>query len=104
MTIRDVLRYVPLLLAGWLALLAGVMLTSDAAPAALVFGPPGVVVAHLDEDVAILAMGHATLTVQSDAPGLARNLYRAGAWLVLPAGLTGWLPLPRALALKASPV
>ena len=44
--------------------------------------------------MAVISRTALTLTVRSDAPGLGRKLYAAGAMLVLPAGLTGCLPLP----------
>ena len=81
--------------AGWVGVMAAVMLVSDAAPAAVVVLPSEDFLARMPEG-AILSRTAWTLTVQSDAPGLGLALYRAGATLVLPAGLTGCLPLPRA--------
>ena len=76
----------------WLALLAGVMAWSDAAPAALVPFPSQTFLSALPEDVAILdRFGHA-IALQSDRPGYVGALYAAGAWIVLPAGLAGCAP------------
>jgi hypothetical protein len=82
-----------LVLAGWIGVMATVMLVSDAAPAAVVVLPGRDFAARMPEG-AIVARTALTLTVKSDAPGLGRKLYRAGALLVLPAGLPGCLPLP----------
>ena len=79
------------LLAGWLAVLAAVMLLSDAAPAALVFGPSADFVAALPADVAILSRGPFWITLVAEGD-LAARLYAAGAWLVLPSGLSGCAP------------
>jgi hypothetical protein len=46
-------------------------------------------------DAAILGMNRFTVTL-ANRPELAAELYDAGAWLVLPAGLTGCLPLTAA--------
>jgi hypothetical protein len=96
MTISRIVWAVPLVLAGWIAVLAGVMALSDAAPGAVVVWPSQNLIANLPGGVAILGHSAVSLTLASDAPGLGRALYGAGAWLVLPAGLTGCLPLPDA--------
>ena len=41
------------------------------------------------------AKGSTSVTLTAERPGLARALYRQGAWVVLPAGLRGCLPMPR---------
>ncbi|MCG6903283.1 MAG: hypothetical protein LJE68_11440 [Rhodobacter sp.] len=79
---------------GWIAIMAVVMRFSDAAPAAVVFFPPEGFVASLPEDTTILSYTRYTLTLQSEqTTGFGAILYRSGAWLVLPAGLIGCLPL-----------
>ena len=83
------------LLAGWIGVMAAVMYFSDAAPAAVVILPSEEMIANLPEDVAIISRGALTLTLRSDMPEFGPALYRAGAGLVLPAGLTGCLPLPK---------
>ena len=97
MTIRRLAVFVPLIFLGWIAVMALVMRFSDAAPAAVVVLPSEGFVERLPKDVAILAITPVSLTLQSDLPGFAKRLYARGALLVLPAGLTGCLPLPKAL-------
>ncbi len=80
-------------LIGWGGVLAGVMLFSDAAPAALVLLPGPDLLQQLPEGTAILSRTALTVTLISEAPGFAADLYRAGALLVLPAGLLGCAPL-----------
>jgi hypothetical protein len=79
--------------AGWLAVLAGVMLIPQAAPAALVIFPPVTLIEKLPPGVAIVSHGPFSITLASIEPGFVPDLYRAGAWLVLPAGLRGCAPL-----------
>lgn len=97
MITRRLALAAPLLFLGWIAVMAVVMRFSDAAPAAVVILPPGDFTARLPQDVAILAVSPISLTLRSDGADVARRLYAAGAWLVLPAGLTGCLPMPKAL-------
>ncbi|MBS8228692.1 hypothetical protein DYI42_20900 [Vannielia litorea] len=80
--------------------MALVMRFSDAAPAAVVMFPSEGFIAALPSDAAVISAGPATVTLKSDTPDFAARLYAAGALLVLPAGLTGCLPLPGALANK----
>lgn len=81
------------LLTAWIAIMALVMRYSDAAPAAVVILPGERFIAAMP-DAAILSRSPVSITLKSDAPAFAKSLYGAGAWLVLPAGLTGCLPLP----------
>lgn len=74
---------------GWIGVLAGVMVLSDAAPSALVVFPSADFFAALPADVAITGETAIGVTVTGEAA----ILYRAGAWLVLPAGLLGCAPL-----------
>ncbi|MEM9433864.1 MAG: hypothetical protein AAGA12_08075 [Pseudomonadota bacterium] len=72
----------------WLGLLATVMATTGAAPAALVPLPSASFLAALPDDVAIV--GRSALSVTLAGPSeTVSDLYAAGAWLVLPAGLSG---------------
>lgn len=96
MTTRRLLPAIAAVLAGWVGVMAAVMLMSDAAPAAVVILPSRDLLARTPADVAIVSKTRWTVTLRSDAPGLGPALYRAGALLVLPAGLTGCLPLPAA--------
>lgn len=72
-----------------------VMLFSDAAPAAVVFWPGPDFLAKTPAGTAVLSASRVSVTLSNDMPGFAQALYRAGALLVLPAGLTGCLPMPR---------
>lgn len=88
-TITDLARgagLLVLLLAAWLGVLAVTLRLAGAgsAPAVLVLGLPGA----LPDGGALLARQGALLTVTGEG-GLVAALYAAGAWIVLPAGLTG---------------
>lgn len=103
MTINRILLALPLVFAGWIAVMAVVMRFSDAAPAAVVPWPTRAFLAELPTQAAIVDVNGLAVTF-ANRTGLAADLYAAGAWIVLPAGLTGCLPLSRrqrdALALR----
>lgn len=82
---------IPVVLLGWIAVLALVMRLSGAAPAALVILPPSGLIDALPPGIAVTAIGPYSVTLKGGA-GLVAALYTAGAWLVLPANLTGCLP------------
>ena len=90
--LRGVLIALPLVLLGWIATLAVTMRLSDQAPGAFVPFPSAALLTALPDGIAITGRSPVSLTLQSDAPGLTAALYRAGAWLVLPAGLEGCIP------------
>lgn len=94
-TIRRGLYLLLAALTGWIAVMAVVMRVSNAAPAAMAFLPGEALLAALPDETRILGLNRFVLTVAND-PGTAEALYQAGAWLVLPAGLTGCLPLTEA--------
>lgn len=91
-TTERIALAIPLVVLGWIAVMALVMRFSDAAPAAVVPLPSLQSLTQLPGDVAILGANSWALTLKN-RPGLAADLYASGAWLVLPAGLTGCLPL-----------
>lgn len=93
MIIKRVLLTIPLIFLGWLAVIALVMRFSDAAPGAVVLLPSDALLANLPADAAILTANSFSITLTSDTPEFARRLYQSGAYLVLPAGLLGCLPL-----------
>lgn len=103
MTIRRLALSLAGMFAGWLSVLAVVALLSDAAPAHVVVFPRADLLARLEADTVLLAAGRFSITLASEQPGLARRLYRAGALLVLPAGLPGCLPLPKGASPLARP-
>lgn len=82
-----------LLFAAWIAVLATVMFVPQAAPAALVPLATAEFLAALPEHVSITdttALGAVLVSTDSD---FVAELYRAGAVIVLPAGLLGCAPL-----------
>lgn len=82
---------VPLVLAGWLGVLALVARLGGEAPALIILLPPEGLATSLPDGVAVVGTGPVSLTVSGGA-NLAAELYRLGAPLVLPAGLEGCLP------------
>ena len=95
MTIKAILKSAPFVIAGWIGTLALAAVTSDKAPAYVVILPSENVLMNLREDAAILASSMISVTLTSDANGFVRDLYKNGAWLVLPAGLAGCLSPPQ---------
>ena len=91
-TIRRLALALPIVLLGWVAVMTVVMRFSDAAPAAVVPLPSQAFMEALPADVAILDITDIAVTF-ANRPNLAEALYQAGARIVLPAGLTGCLPL-----------
>jgi hypothetical protein len=75
---------------GWIGTLALVMRVAGA-PAALVILPPEGFVAGLPKGVAVVSSGPISVTLRG-GDDLVATLYKLGAPLVLPAGLTGCLP------------
>ena len=92
MSIRRLLLALPFVLAAWITVMAVVMRFSDAAPAAVVPWPTAGFLKRLPAETAIIDVNGLAITF-ANRPALAADLYAAGAWLVLPAGLTGGLPL-----------
>ncbi|MCH2094323.1 MAG: hypothetical protein MK160_04315 [Rhodobacteraceae bacterium] len=96
MTTRPLLAALPLLVLTWLATLAAVAVITDQAPAYVVVFPSDALLANLPDDANILSASGLSVTLISDQESFARRLYEHGARLVLPAGLTGCLPMPTA--------
>ncbi len=90
-TTRRVALALPLVAAGWLGTMAAVVMVPGAAPAAVALFPPADFLARLPEG-AVVSATRFSVTIRSDAPGLAAALYRAGAAVVLPAGLEPCAP------------
>lgn len=92
MTIKRIFLALPFVFVGWIAVMGLVMRFSDAAPAAVVPFPTKGFLHNLPTQAAILDVNGLAVTF-ANRPALAGELYAAGAWLVLPAGLAGCLPL-----------
>lgn len=92
MTINRILLTLTAVFVGWMAVMAFVMRFSEAAPAAVVPWPTRAFLKDLPPEAAILDVNGLAVTF-ANRPDLAKDLYAAGAWLVLPAGLVGCLPL-----------
>lgn len=95
MTIRSILIALPLLFLGWFSILVTVALLTDEAPAYVVLFPSDAFLSDLPDGVAIIAASSVSITFTSENRGFARSLYGSGAWIVLPAGLRGCLPMPQ---------
>jgi hypothetical protein len=93
MTIKTWAFALTTVLVGWFVLQLLVMRFTNAAPGALVLFPTKDLIAQLPEGVAVVGAGSTWLTFKSDMPGLGPSLYASGAWIVLPAGLAGCIPL-----------
>ena len=89
---RHLLIGLPLLLLGWITVLALVMRLGGPAPAALVILPPEQFLSALPPEVSITSRNALGLTAKG-SPDLVAALYAAGAPLVLPAGLASCIGL-----------
>lgn len=92
----NIFSIISVLFAAWLALSASVMWATDAAPGAMVFFPSHALMSNLPDGAAVTGGSSIMVTFSSTEPHLTQKLYGAGAWLVLPAGLTGCLKPPKA--------
>lgn len=90
----NIFSITSLVMAAWLSMLASIMWATDAAPGALVFFPSTAFMSNLPNGIAITGGSLIMVKFSSTKPNLTRKLYSAGAWLVLPAGLTGCLKPP----------
>ncbi|WP_298496430.1 hypothetical protein [uncultured Maritimibacter sp.] len=97
MTIRRIVTGLFAMLIGWIGVLVLVGLLSDAAPAHVVLFPSADFIDALPQGVAVVDRSAVSVSLKSDPPGPTGPLYRAGALIVLPAGLPGCLPLPQAM-------
>lgn len=91
-TKKIALGFVVALLA-WIALLIGITRLPNAAPAALVLFPSSEFIKSLPPDVRIIDYTPVSITLTSKKRD-AGAFYALGAYLVLPAGLTGCIPTP----------
>ena len=95
MTIKGLMTAIPLLLAGWLGTLSIVAIATDEAPSYVVLLPSQDLWRNLPQEVAIVSATSFSVTLASEKSGFARELYRQGARIVLPAGLPGCKPRPQ---------
>ena len=75
-TINRTISGLALVFVGWIAVMALVMRTSDAAPAAVVLFPSERLMSELPDDAAILSMSRTALTVKNTSE-TTRALYAA---------------------------
>lgn len=73
----------------WLFASAGIMVTTELAPGALVLFPGKQFASELPDHIRLLDWRDQRLVVTSEQPGYVQELYAAGAWLVLPARKNG---------------
>ena len=88
--ILRLLAALPVMLAGWLAVLALVLRLGGDAPGAFIPFPPAGLLQALAGDVSVT--GHSALSVTLSGPDIVARAYAAGAWIVLPAGLEACIP------------
>ena len=89
---KRLLWILPTVFLAWITILALVMRFGGDAPAAFVPFPPADFITALPPDIAITGRSRMSLTLRSETENLPQQLYRAGAWLVLPAGLEACIP------------
>ncbi|MEH7830005.1 hypothetical protein [Gemmobacter denitrificans] len=94
MTIKSALGALAMMFTAWLALIALVTVATDDAPAFVVLFPSRTLQRNLGAESSVLSVSAFSLTVASNETHAAMNLYRKGAWLVLPARLRGCVPNP----------
>ncbi len=96
MTTRSVLIAIPSMLIGWLVVMLVTALLTDEAPAYVVLFPTDGFLQSLPNEISMISASVVSVTLTSEQDGFVPLLYRSGAWIVLPAGLTGCLPMPKA--------
>jgi hypothetical protein len=89
MTIKSLLITMGLVCASWIGILALVAVLGGDAPAYVVLFPMNGFLTHLPPEVAISSVTTFSTTVNISGDFSVAELYAAGAWLVLPAGLEG---------------
>ncbi|MEM7544976.1 MAG: hypothetical protein AAF367_05515 [Pseudomonadota bacterium] len=94
MTIKSALAASVFVLTGWISTLMATTLFVDQAPAYLVPFPPEGFLDTLPSNTSMIDVSAFSITLSSEDEGFALELYRNGAWMVLPAKLTGCAPQP----------
>jgi|GEM_PF-1545494 len=95
-SLRRLLRVFAILLgivAGWIGSMAAIMWLSEIAPASIVLVSDVGILGSLPPDVKIVRGGTYALILTSEKSGYVSDLYRAGAWLVLPSLRNGCLAI-----------
>ncbi|MEL6647029.1 MAG: hypothetical protein AAFY35_00795 [Pseudomonadota bacterium] len=90
--IHRLIMAIPILVVGWILVLAVVMRLGGEAPGAFVPMPSQSFIAGLPDDVAITSRSAISVTLRGEQSDLPKRLYAAGAFLVLPAGLEACIP------------
>ena len=89
MTIRHIIRVFFLTFLVWVGIIIGVTFVSNKAPFALVLFPSKAFLDQVPDNIGVISSTKFSLTLASDVADLPYQLYRSGAWIVLPAGLQG---------------
>ena len=82
-----------LILAGWVGVMALLAAFTDTGDSNLVIGPERQMLNAMPSGSRLVRGGRFTQVIASSRPGHVGDLYRAGAWLVLPALANGCLAL-----------
>lgn len=91
--LRRLILALPFLFVGWIATLAIVLRLGGEAPGVFVPFPPEGLVAALPDGISITGSSPISVTLQGGGAGFVHQVYEAGAWLVLPAGLEACIPV-----------
>ena len=81
------------IVAGWIGSMAAIMWLTEVAPASIVLVSDVRMLASLPLDIKLVRGGKHTLILTSKKSGYVKDLYNAGAWLVLPSLRNGCLAL-----------
>ena len=81
------------LLTIWFGSMITLMVVFDISKNALIIGDPAPILARLEDDARIIRVNKNSMILNSAKPGFTKNLYEAGAWIVLPALNSGCLVL-----------
>jgi hypothetical protein len=88
-------RNMLLILTAWFSLSAGLTLIPNFTQTALVILPSRALLNNLPDGTSILAWSEASAILTSEKPGFVAGLYKAGAFIVMPARKNGCLTLQK---------
>jgi hypothetical protein len=100
--IRRSAAIMALLLMFWFSVSAAMTFTPGITQAATILFPSNSLMNNLPQDISVLRWDRATASVTSADPDFVRRLYRAGAFMVLPARKAGCLDARAAKAKEAA--